>query len=248
MVKLLLFKQVLQKLENPPKWIFLENVKTFYGSDTLHSFEETLKRKNYSWQCYFLSPLQFGIPNNRTRFYIICERDSNRFQNESHEPLEALEGVQPIEIRPLSDFLLEDDLSEEVKAELRVPDKILEKIWSKALSVVGRLDHITFCFTKAYGKLYHKASGSFLYENAERAFEEEKLDRTDMLSYSGRIRKFHPRELLNLFGFPQTFSFPDTMTFRYQYQLIGNSVNVTVVNAVLQKLLLPNNHKEKQEN
>lgn len=167
---------------------------------------------------------------------MICERFSNKYQNDSHIPLDKL--TIPKEIRPLQDFLLEDELSDEVKEELRLDDKILGKTWAKALSVVGKHDHTTFCFTKGYGKVFHKASGSFLYENAERAFEDEKLDRTDMLSYCGRIRKFHPRELLNLFGFPQSFSFPDTMTIRYQYQLIGNSVNVTVVSALLHELLL----------
>ena len=70
-------------------------------------------------------------------------------------------------------------------------------------------------------------------------YEEKKLDRTNMLEHYGKIRAFHPRELLNLFGFPQSFSFPDSMTFRYQYQLIGNSVNVTVVAALLRELLVP---------
>jgi tRNA (cytosine38-C5)-methyltransferase len=231
---------MLQKLVEPPRWIFLENVKTFQGSDTLQHFEAALQHCGYSWQCFLLSPRDFGIPNHRTRFYMICERGSSRFQQVPHEPLTTLSReADLVEIRPLSDFLLERELSEEVKNELRLSDHVLGKTWSKALSVVGRLDRTTFCFTKAYGKSLHKASGSFLYEDAEESYELEKLDRTDMLLHSGRIRMFHPRELLNLFGFPDWFSFPEGMVIRDQFKLIGNSVNVTVVRALLQELLLP---------
>ena len=226
-------------IKEPPKWIFLENVKTFEGSDTLKDFEKVLKDRDYSWQCYVLSPMQFGIPNNRTRFYMICERNSNRFQKQPHSPIYEIENHPKVDIKPLGNYLLEDELSEDVKESLRISEKVLGKTWAKALSVVGRLDHTTFCFTKGYGKVIHKASGSFLYENATTAYEEKKLDRTNMLEHYGKIRAFHPRELLNLFGFPQSFSFPDSMTFRYQYQLIGNSVNVTVVAALLRELLVP---------
>ena len=232
---------MLEKLEHPPHRIFMENVKTFEGSDTLEQFQNVLQQRGYSWQCYLLSPRDFGIPNHRTRFYILAERNSERYQTIPHQPQTRLDQGEndPPAIRPLSEFLLEETLPEEIKEELRVSDKVLAKTWAKALSVVGRLDHTTFCFTKAYGKVIHKASGSFLFENATVPFEEQKLDRTDMLAYSGCIRAFHPRELLNLFGFPQWFTFPPQMTTRYQYQLIGNSVNVTVVAALLNDLLRP---------
>lgn len=51
------------------------------------------------------------------------------------------------------------------------------------------------------------------------------------------LRYFAPRELLNLFGFPSRFVFPEHVKTKKQYELIGNSVNVKVVSHLLDFLL-----------
>ena len=50
------------------------------------------------------------------------------------------------------------------------------------------------------------------------------------------LRYFHPKELLSLFGFPEEFQFPHNISMKKQYELIGNSVNVTVISYLLQEL------------
>jgi len=62
----------------PPKWIFVENVKGFMGSNMIQEWYECLKECGYHWEEYLLNPTQLGIPNNRTRYYMLAER-SNRF-------------------------------------------------------------------------------------------------------------------------------------------------------------------------
>ena len=49
-----------------------------------------------------------------------------------------------------------------------------------------------------------------------------------------RLRYFTPYELLKLFGFPakSTFSFPQSVSNKKAYELIGNSLNVDVATAV----------------
>lgn len=71
--------------------------------------------------------------------------------------------------------------------------------------------------------------GGFLSDPSQRKFE------TDWKSkYVGyRFRYFSPRELLNLFGFPNEFTFPPTLTNRKCYELIGNSINVVVAAELL---------------
>jgi tRNA (cytosine38-C5)-methyltransferase len=59
----------------------------------------------------------------------------------------------------------------------------------------------------------------------------------DMLQYSNNLRRLTPKELLNLFGFPEDFDFPKDATLEHQYKLIGNSVNVTVVTVLIYELL-----------
>jgi site-specific DNA-cytosine methylase len=50
------------------------------------------------------------------------------------------------------------------------------------------------------------------------------------------MRYFTPRELLNIFGFPSDYSFPEQISLKKRYELIGNSVNVTVVRHLLNRL------------
>lgn len=52
------------------------------------------------------------------------------------------------------------------------------------------------------------------------------------------LRYLSPKELLRLFGFPEEFSFPsDKVTTRKCYELIGNSINITVASNLLERLL-----------
>jgi len=53
-----------------PKYIFLENVKHFYGSNMHRRLLDTLHKCGHTWRQYMLSPMQIGIPNHRTRFYL----------------------------------------------------------------------------------------------------------------------------------------------------------------------------------
>ena len=51
------------------------------------------------------------------------------------------------------------------------------------------------------------------------------------------LRYFTPREVANLLGFPPQFSFPDTLTNRQRYALLGNSLSVIVVAKLVQHVL-----------
>lgn len=62
-----------------------------------------------------------------------------------------------------------------------------------------------------------------------------------MLNFVGCLRYFSPLELLRLFCFPVPgFNFPlaeGSLTTRAKYSLIGNSLNVKVVAALVQELI-----------
>jgi tRNA (cytosine38-C5)-methyltransferase len=51
------------------------------------------------------------------------------------------------------------------------------------------------------------------------------------------LRYFKPKELLNIFGFPKDFEFPENISRKKQYELIGNSVNVIVIRHLLASIL-----------
>ena len=53
------------------------------------------------------------------------------------------------------------------------------------------------------------------------------------------LRYFSPREIARLHSFPAAFSFPQHVTLRQQYALLGNSVSALVVGDLLKYLLHP---------
>ena len=252
---------LLRTINGKPRWILLENVKGFVGSAMLSLWHECLRECGYSFEEYLLSPTQIGIPNHRTRYYMICER-SNRFscrirQKEdkslSRLPHKIFDTVpdekseygcdeEQIElVKSVSHYLLEEEYLQDKTFynSLLVPDDVFEKNWAKDLGVVSPLDHITHCFTAAYARQMHKATGSLLLVDAKRniSVAELPIDRSNMNQYRGKLRRFGPSELLKLFGFPIEFEFPQGLSLAHQFKLIGNSVNVSVVACVASFLL-----------
>ena len=59
----------------------------------------------------------------------------------------------------------------------------------------------------------------------------------DLRVLQDHIRYFTPTEMLKLFCFGPEFEFPEKVTRTCQYKLLGNSVNVKVVECILKYLL-----------
>lgn len=70
---------LLPRLNNCPKYILVENVKGFEDSETCLKLRETLMKCNFTYQEFLLTPLQFGIPNSRLRYYLIAKRSPLKF-------------------------------------------------------------------------------------------------------------------------------------------------------------------------
>lgn len=91
-------------------------------------------------------------------------------------------------------------------------DPAIREAYRGALDIVTRDDPDArcACFTSAYGRSPVR-SGSYL-----------RMPR-------GRLRRFHPREILALLGFPRDFRLPEDLDCRRAWRLVGNSVSVDVV-------------------
>jgi tRNA (cytosine38-C5)-methyltransferase len=235
-----------------PRWILLENVGGFVGSAAQQLLYETLRDCDYSWQDGLLSPFDLGIPNHRNRYYMLCEQ-SDRFFQRGHEtpgqsseetplslqsPLLQQHQVESLARHSLSRYLDTDDETKNIDA-LGIPESVFAMDWAKYLPVVSHLDTQSHCFTAAYGRQLHRATGSLLLMEPTRqqSVQESSIDRHDMMQYSGKLRRFSPSELLRLFGFPETFHFPAQVDLGYQYKLIGNSISVFVVKELMKRLL-----------
>uniref|UniRef100_A0A8D2ZWL8 tRNA aspartic acid methyltransferase 1 n=1 Tax=Scophthalmus maximus TaxID=52904 RepID=A0A8D2ZWL8_SCOMX len=138
-----------------------------------------------------------------------------------------------LSVRQIQDFL-EPQMEEENSERYLLPPKTLLR-YAVLLDIVQPTCRRSVCFTKGYGR-YVEGTGSVLqgcmetemesvFTGLDQCSEEEKLERLRKL----KLRYFTPREVANLMGFPQSFSFPEQISTRQQYKALGNSLNVEVV-------------------
>lgn len=255
--------RLLSTARQKPRWIFLENVQGFASSQMCAAWKDCLRENGYGYQDFLLSPVQFGVPNNRLRYYMLCELDSTRWKSEDLETRRDENGLSidriireppplshhssTVRKRTIGEYV-DSSLTEEDLQSFVVPLTALEKPWAKHLGVAGFGDTESHCFTAGYGRILSRSTGSLLLfrdgkgektNNLIRTVAEVPIDRSDMTRYRGRLRRFTSRELLRLFGFPKSFSFPPDISRDHQYKLIGNSINVVVVSELLKLLLHP---------
>jgi len=247
-----LIKIILSQLKFQPKYILLENVSGFEYSQAHQLLLETLQLNNYSYQQYLLSPIQFGIPNSRLRYYLIAKKQENPININSSSIQTRITNFERLFLKlrqqfPSKNLSIEENLfqiNDQITDQCSHSSEILidsnqsmlineflisnenldfqldEKQLKRGLQVC---DIITcyakrsFCFTKSYGK-YFEGTGS--------------LFRTS----SNQIRYFTPKEIANLHCFPLNYHFPEQITNRQAYSLLGNSLNVFVVGVLLENL------------
>lgn len=64
--------EIIPKLAKKPKFILMENVRGFEADPARDKFKAMLKKEDYRFQEFLLSPIQFGIPNSRLRYFLIA--------------------------------------------------------------------------------------------------------------------------------------------------------------------------------
>uniref|UniRef100_G3UTH9 tRNA (cytosine(38)-C(5))-methyltransferase n=2 Tax=Meleagris gallopavo TaxID=9103 RepID=G3UTH9_MELGA len=142
-------------------------------------------------------------------------------------------------IQMLQDFL--EDENEEMSQYFLAPKSLVR--YAFLLDIVKPTCRRSTCFTKGYGH-YVEGTGSVLqtavdvqlesvFKHIENLTEEEKLMKLSTL----KLRYFTPREIANLHGFPPEFGFPDKVSIKQCYRLLGNSLNVHVVAKLISILL-----------
>ncbi len=213
-----------------PKVIFCENVKGLTIHDKGRTFEiitETLKQIGYKPFEKILNSRDFGVPQNRERIYIVAFRN---------------------DIAP-EEFIFPTP----VDSSKRIKDIIEEK----PVAAKYYLSDVYMETLKRH-KAHHEAKGhGFGYEirdwddvagaivcggmGRERnlIIDKRQTDLTPTTHIKGEInkdgvRKMTPREWARLQGFPESYTFPNTVQKREQYKQAGNTVclckilNITV--------------------
>ncbi|KAI8983204.1 S-adenosyl-L-methionine-dependent methyltransferase [Trametes punicea] len=269
-----LMEEVLPRLvemQKHPQRLLVENVAGFETSSTRERLLVTLRGLGYSTAELLITPLQFGIPNSRLRYYLLAKYGPYTFPTPTvdgqvggiwrHIPgrgsdwidkrIQSGEEVSDVQVTPVRAYLDEEALVEPHPH--AIPEKVLEK-WGRLFDIVLPSSRRTCCFTRGYTKLVERA-GSVLQMN-------EQLDTTSTfdafldaqrrgdenavrLLHPLRLRYFSPTELLRLFAFLPpasddrqecTFIWPEDISTKTKYKLIGNSVNVRVVTELINYL------------
>uniref|UniRef100_A0A8C5M944 tRNA aspartic acid methyltransferase 1 n=1 Tax=Leptobrachium leishanense TaxID=445787 RepID=A0A8C5M944_9ANUR len=70
---------ILPRLQKPPMYILLENVKGFESSIARENLVTALLRCGYRYQEFLLSPTCLGIPNSRLRYFLIAKLQKEEF-------------------------------------------------------------------------------------------------------------------------------------------------------------------------
>ncbi|VAH61660.1 unnamed protein product [Triticum turgidum subsp. durum] len=74
---------LMQNMSFPPQMLFVENVVGFEVSDTHDQLLAVLSTLNFNTQEFILSPLQFGVPYSRPRYFCLAKQESMCFPNSS---------------------------------------------------------------------------------------------------------------------------------------------------------------------
>jgi site-specific DNA-cytosine methylase len=198
-----------------PPALALENVPEFAGSEAHGLLLAALERGGYAVAQRTLCPTVLGVPNRRRRFYLVASRErlAGWAAAGGDGPASAQSPPPPPLLRPLASYLDPEPLPE-----LAVDPALLQR-YAHAADVVDAADPaaVAATFTSAYGRSPVRA-GSYL-------------------RHGGAVRRFHPREVLRLLGFPATHRLPDDLPLANGWRLAGNSLSVPAVRAVLSGLL-----------
>ncbi|KAJ3500737.1 hypothetical protein NLJ89_g9659 [Agrocybe chaxingu] len=228
-----------------PDRLLIENVAGFEASSTRGNLVSTLRSIGYTTVELLLTPLQFGIPNSRLRYYLLAKKSPLSFAETQHD--EHSQASDPRMVNMIKEYLDPSDVSESYA----IPDKVLKK-WGRLFDIVKPSFRRTCCFTRGYTQMVERA-GSILQEN-EDLDTAATFDAFLEASNSGEpdavnilrplcLRYFSPSELLRIFAFDSptflgqsTFIWPETISTKSKYKLIGNSVNVHVVQQLIEYL------------
>lgn len=84
---LLYILKLLENMSYIPTYIVLENVHQFEYSDAYKLLLQTLYKQNYTVEAFLLSPRQFGIPNQRTRFFLLATIGGSGGNSNTNTPI-----------------------------------------------------------------------------------------------------------------------------------------------------------------
>ncbi|CAK9802264.1 tRNA (cytosine(38)-C(5))-methyltransferase [Anthophora plagiata] len=240
------------------KYILLENVKGFEKSEMRNAVLKCMNDCGFNYKELILSPCQFGIPNSRYRYYLLAKKKNLEFcfddcilnfnlpetvlraLSKDKHMLLAEKIWQQCSQRNKNCYTLQNILENVEDSQYLIPRKLLQKrAW--LLDIRTSQSDGSCCFTKAYAH-YIEGTGSVYCPYSEEIIKEaflevskydkQSLEVSEILEKL-KLRYFTPKEVCRLMCFPEEFTFPEHITWKQKYRLLGNSINVHVVSRLI---------------
>ena len=196
-----------------PKAILLENVKqltTHDGGNTFKVILERLSALGYSVKYKVLNALDFGLPQKRERVIIVGFLDSEiaeKFNFDFEKVPYNLAEILEDDSKIDSSFFASEFIQEKRKRATEGKEKFYPSVWHENKS--GNISILDYSCALRTG-----ASYNYLLVNGN--------------------RRFTPRELLRLQGFPDSYKI--VVSYQEIRRQTGNSVAVPMIRMVAQKI------------
>lgn len=229
-----LFHDIASILEvKKPKFAVLENVKGLISHEKGHTLQVILRKiTDMGYNCNIsrdtiitgttkeiqleakkmvMRSIDFGVPQNRQRIYIVLWRDNI---------LDKFDYPEPLDIETKVGNILEKN----VDAKYTISDRL----WNghKRRKIQNKINGkgFGFCLVNENSPYTNTISARYYKDGSEILIEQKGIN----------PRKLTPREAGRVQGFPEEFQFSSSST--QAYKQFGNSVSVPVVGAIAQKI------------
>lgn len=207
-----------------PRIVFCENVKNLVSHDNGNTFrviKAALEDAGYNVKYAVLNGMDYGnIPQNRERIYIVGFRNINDYRN--------FEFPDPIQrTRRLQDYINFNGLVD-AKYYYTPQNCSFYNVLANAMTKQDTL----YQWRRVYVRENKSQVCPTLTANMGEGGHNVPLALTNY-----GIRKLTPHECFNLQGFPEDFILPDDIAQTHLYKQAGNSVVVTVIMRIAQKIL-----------
>ena len=206
--------------ERKPEIIFLENVANLTEHDngkTFNRIHNELSERNYYIRYIIADACNYGIPQHRTRTYIVAFKGfemCNQFKFPEEQPLKNhIFDIIDRSIRADDRFYLDEKSAQYQKMKSAITDENQIYRFSD-YGIQKSKDGISFTLKANMGTWYN---------------------RVPIIKDNFGIRTITPKECLSLQGFPATFDFPD-IPIKSMYKQSGNTVVVPVIKSIAKNI------------
>ncbi len=212
--------------EKKPEVIFLENVKNLVSHDNGNTFNtilDELQKENYYVKYQILNAMEYGnIPQNRERIYIVAFKNKESYKN--------FDFPLPIKLETkLTDII---DFNNKIDDKYYyIKGKYKGNIYEQLSEAMKDDNHDIYQWRRKYVRKNKSGVVPTLTANQGEGGHNVCLIKT---LYG--IRKMTPHECFNAQGFPPDFILPEDMSDAKLYKQAGNSVCVSVIQRIAEKI------------